>query len=172
MCEKLYNLIISSKNNNCSCLEVLLERFDKLIIKYARLLDYEDAKQDLILHFIKTVKSMKINDSMDSDPILVSYLHKTIKNEYIRLSKAKTKYSFSELNLDIITDSQELEIDYFSELFDKYLTKKESDILTLLFKKGYTVTEVSKLIDISRQAVNQCKNRSLIKLRKNLIDCM
>ncbi len=172
MDERLYNLIVLSKNNNCSCLETLLDKFDKLISKYARLLDYEDAKQDLILHFIKTVKSMKLNNSMNSDPILVSYLHKTLKNEYIRLSKAKAKYSFSELNLDIITDSEEMEFDYFDELFDKYLTNKESNILTLLFKKRYTVTEVSKAMNISRQAVNQCKNRSLLKLRNTLKDCI
>ena len=34
MDERLYNLIVLSKNNNCSCLEILLEKFNKLISKY------------------------------------------------------------------------------------------------------------------------------------------
>ena len=74
--------------------------------------------------------------------------------------------------LDMSVKSVNNSEEYDDELFDKYLTNKESNILTLLFKKGYTVTEVSKAMNISRQAVNQCKNRSLLKLRNTLKDCI
>lgn len=111
---------------------------------------------------------MKLEDNMKNEPILISYLGKSIRNEYIRLSKEKNKYNKVSLNLDINTEDNitEVDFDYVSDLLNKCLTEKETSIMTLLFIKGYKVSDVSEVMHISRQAVNQCKNRSLMKLKE------
>ncbi|CDM70387.1 Hypothetical protein CM240_3270 [Clostridium bornimense] len=131
------------------------------------MLKYEDAKHDLILHFIKVIKNMPLNENMKSEPILISYLSKSIRNEYIRLSKEKSKYNELSLNFDINTENNitEIDFDYVSDLLNECLTEKETSIMSLLYTDGYKVYDVSKVMHISRQTVNQCKNRSLLKLR-------
>lgn len=164
----MYELILSSKNNVYD-LEKLIIRFEKLINKYAYKLKYEDAKQDLILQFIKIVKYMKLNNSMKNEAVLVSYLSKSIRNEYIRLSKQQSKINEVEveLNLDINYKDNiaEIEFDYITELLQKCLTEKEKTIISLIYIDGYKVSDISENMHISRQAVNQCKNRSLKKLK-------
>lgn len=167
MDENLYELILNSRKDGISSLEKLILKFEKLIKKYAYMLKYEDAEQDLILHFIKVIKYMKLNDSMKDEPILISYLSKSIRNEYIRLSKEKNKHNEITLNININTKNAitEFDFDYISDLLNKCLTEKETSIMTLLYIDGYKVSDVSEAMNISRQAVNQCKKRSLSKLR-------
>lgn len=167
MDKNLYNLILENKHGDNSALEELLSRFEKLIKKYAYMLKYEDAQNDLILHFIKVIKNLPLNENMKNEPILISYLNKSIRNEYIRLSKEKNKYNELSLNLDINTENNitEIDFDYVSDLLNKCLTEKETSIMSLLYIDGYKVSDVSKVMHISRQAVNQCKKRSLSKLR-------
>lgn len=171
MDKNLYELILLSRKDDISSLETLILKFQKLIKKYAYMLKYEDAEQDLILHFINVIKSMKLNDSMKNDPILISYLSKSVKNEYIRLSKQKNKLNEVALDININNknNATELDFDYISDLLNKCLTEKETSIMSLLYINGYKVSDVSKVMNISRQAVNQCKNRSLLKLR-NLLE--
>ncbi|CDM70369.1 Hypothetical protein CM240_3252 [Clostridium bornimense] len=170
MSKNIYKLIIDSKNGNSKALETLLDLFKGLLNKYAYFLDYEDAKNDLNLHFIKVIKTMTINESMNADAILVSYLHRSIKHEFLRLSKKKAKENYISLDLDIINESNENDInfDYLPDFIDKYLTAKEASIIKMIYLKDYSVNDVSKIMNTSRQAVNQCKKRSLIKLRNIL----
>ena len=167
MNKNLYDLILEDRKDNNLALEELILRFEKLIKKYAYMLKYEDAQNDLILHFIKVIKNISLNENMKNEPILISYLSKSIRNEYIRLSKEKQKYDNLPLNLEIktVNNLTEIDFDYVSDLLNGCLTKKEKAIMSLIYIDGYKVSDVSKVMHISRQAVNQCKNRSLSKLR-------
>jgi RNA polymerase sigma factor (sigma-70 family) len=49
----------------------------------------------------------------------------------------------------------------------KKLNKKEEDILSLIYLKGYTYDEVAIMYNVSRQAINNTANKCLKKLREN-----
>ena len=79
----------------------MLQRFERLLRKYARLLNYEDAYSDLVVFFLELLLSDNIKGLIGKpDAIIVNYITKAIKNEYIRLSKSmQRKYIlYSDLN--------------------------------------------------------------------------
>lgn len=71
-----------------------------------------------------------------------------------------------ELSLDIEINHEDCEVEF--EVLDifKILTKKEAYIMKLLYVYCLSVSEVADYMKISRQAVNQSKNRSLKKIRE------
>ena len=95
------------------------------------------------------------------------YIAVCLRNEYIRLSKNCTNFT------PIFTPIKEKNIDY-DIILDlekslRKLTKKERSAVLLQVVFGYTSREVGEMLGISSQAVNQCKNRGLTKLRKLVI---
>lgn len=75
------------KGNNNSLLEII-EIFNPIISKYSRLLDKEDTRQDLIIHLIKILNNILIdNKSLVKNKEIIGYIAKSIRNEYIKLSK-------------------------------------------------------------------------------------
>ena len=51
---------------------------------------------------------------------------------------------------------------------DNKLSEREKTILQLFFVDEYSIEEIAQQLSISRQAVNQAKNRALNKIRKAL----
>lgn len=156
----------------------LLELFDKLLKKYARLLGSEDAYEELRLFFFELLEKMKHNDlSSSSDGFAVSYISKSVKNHYIALSKAR-KACRVELFSDI-SEEQMIYIEQISATDDcanislyfpsqNKLSEREVEILYSFFLDGCSIEEIAQRLDISRQAVNQAKNRALNKIRNAL----
>lgn len=101
------------------------------------------------------------NQRLFENRAIVGYIDKSIRNEYIKLSKKRDKIKLNEmeLNLDIEISHENSEAEF--ELLDifKVLTKKEAYIMKLLYVHYLSVTEVADYMKISRQAVNQAKNR-------------
>lgn len=156
------------KGNNNSLLEII-EMFTPLIGKYSRLLDKEDTRQDLIIHLIKVLNNIPINNkSLFKDKEIIGYIARSIRNEYIKLSKKRDKIKLNEieLSLDIEISHEECETEF--EILDmfKILTKKEAYIMKLLYVYYLSVSEVADYMKISRQAVNQSKNRALKKMKE------
>ena len=147
----------------------IIDLFNPILIKYSILLDGEDTKQDLIIHLIKVLNTAKFYDEkLCEDKLIFSYILKAIRHEYIRLSKNKNKISSNEmeLNLDI-----EIAYDGFENEFElldmfKILSEKEAYIIKLIYIYYLSVSEVADYMKISRQAVNQAKNRALKKINK------
>lgn len=139
-----------------------------MISKYSRLLDGEDTKQALSLHLLIVVNKIPVEyDYLKKDNIIVGYISKSIRNEYIRLSKLKNRKDSNEteLKLDIGIDSEKFDSNIeLLDLFNK-LSKKEYKIMKLLYINNLSISEIANLMKISRQAVNQCKNRALNKIR-------
>ncbi len=48
------------------------------------------------------------------------------------------------------------------------VTELQKNILILKFIQNYSETEISNILDVSRQSVNRAKNRALVTLRKYL----
>ena len=78
------------------------------------------------------------------------------------------KYS---LNLEILNDNCRYIESYLDleDLFSK-LTKKQKEVMYLEFLYGYTQTEISRITNLSIQAVSQRRERALVTIRQMLED--
>lgn len=173
----MINEQIAELPNEESCL-ALLHAFDKLLRKYARLLNYEDAYEELRLFFFELIYDMKIRGvGGENDGAIVNYITTAIKNQYIFLSKKRRREectSFSEMSEEQIAFIERATATYSCGQISDYfpskdkLTKHETEILYLLLVYGYSVNEIAHIYKTSRQAVNKSKLRALNKIRKAL----
>lgn len=153
----------------------LLEMFEKLLKKYARQLGTEDAYEDLRLFFFELITKLKGKDiCSDNDGYIVSYITKSVKNQYIAMSKNRNAHKE-----DIFSDISEEQMTYIEQLAatddtvdisvyfpqDNKLTAREYTILHFFFVFGYSIEDIAHHLNISRQAVNQAKNRAISKVR-------
>lgn len=165
----IYDKLIKIRNGDKESLEEIINIINPLISKYARLLDGEDTKQDLIVYLIKLINKIPINkESFFESNAILGYISKAIRNEYIKLSKNidKKRLNEIELNLDMEIGYEDLESEM--EMLDLFniLTEKEAYIMKLIYVYYLSITEVADFMKISRQSVNQTKNRALNKIRK------
>lgn len=164
--------IIKYKKGENDALIKILEVFKPIIKKYSNLLEKEDTEQDLNIHIINVIKKIDINNKdFENDKIIISYISKSIRNEYIRLSKNKSKIINNEKGLDYNLETECFDFFYEIELINllEVLTEKEAYIIKLIYIDLFSVKEVSDYMKISRQAVNQTKNKALKKLKRYLI---
>lgn len=178
---ELYNLIESSQTKKLKSLEKLCEDFSPLIKKYAHFLNYEDAYNDLQLHFIESIYKIPIKNGnfSKSDAYILSYIRKSIYNEYIVLSKResqyKDKYVIVEKYDNIAYKFVSKEKQYFSEdtlyLSDlkEFLSHREMCIFKLKFIENYSDMEIAKMFCVTRQAINKTVNIIKKKLKKYYI---
>lgn len=166
--------LISRLPDEDACVE-LLSRFDPLLRKYSRELNYEDSYEDLRLFFIELV--MKLKDSplvKKGDGYLVNYISASVKHHYIFLSKSSRRLPilFSDISeeqrnhLEYITaqESAPKLSDYFP--VNDLLSEREIAILDMHYVQGYSISEIANLFQISRQAINQSKNKAINKIKK------
>lgn len=154
----------------------MLRRFDRLLKKYARILDYEDAYNDLVLFFIELIQGKGIkNVCKKDDGIIVNYIVTSVRNHSLRVSNGcKLRTS----PLSTLSDEQRYTIeskmsyiqdepitDYWSS---GLLTEAEENVLRLHYEFGYSVSDISEMTKTSRQSVNQTKIRALNKLRNEI----
>lgn len=168
ICEEL----IKYRNGNDASLQKIINTFKPLINKYSRLLDGEDTKQDLTLYLIRVINKISIeNNNFLEDKAIFSYLAKSIRNEYIKLSQKadKKRINEMELNLDVEIGYEEFESEM--ELLDLFnvLTEKEAYVMKLIYVHYLSISEVSDFMKVSRQSINQTKNRALKKLRETYL---
>lgn len=156
----------------------LLEMFDKLLKKYARLLGTEDAYEELRLFFFELLEKLKSKElCSESDGYAVNYISKSVKNQYIAISKARNvrrEDTFSDMSEEqmvyveqIAATDDIMDISSYFPSEDK-LSEREKTILRDFFVYEFSIEEIAQKLNISRQAVNQAKNRALSKIRKAL----
>lgn len=141
----------------------IINKFNPLIKKYSRKLNYDGADTDLIITFIETVYKMPLTNSNDS--CIVNYINKSITNKYIFLSKvnAQIKHSEKALELYNLEDKNNIYIEdsiLIRSSLDK-LSNIEKKILIEEYIKDYAETKIAKELKVSRQAVNKTKNKAL-----------
>jgi RNA polymerase sigma factor (sigma-70 family) len=171
---ELYTLIKESQSGNKETLMQVINKFIPLIKKYARKLNYEDADTDLIIAFIKIVYFLPVNENTKEDKIIVSYIAKGIRNEYIRLSKKIYEIYKREMPLDenIYTKGREDGIEdriLLNNLLDK-LPPAQKKVIKEIYIKNNTESYVAHKLNTSRQAVCNSKRRALNNLKKQLSD--
>lgn len=175
----MINELISKFPDEDAFLSLLLT-FDKLLKKYAKMLEYEDAYEELRLFLIELIYDIKRKEAgSKNDGAVVRYISTAVKNKYIALSKKKKMedaYNFSNLSDEqiavwerITATEDRTDISYYFPIRDG-LTDHEREILHLLIDCGYTANEIAVKYKISRQAVNKTKLRALNKIRKALCE--
>ena len=167
--EFIFKIIDVKKNNKDESMLDILAIFDNIINKYSRKLNGEDTKQDLYIFLIKLINNIdELSIVNYEDKQVLSYFSKSLKNEYIRLSKKNDRrknnedyncedrvwgYNFIESNIEVVDSI-------------KNLNNYEKKIIKMVVLNGYSVSEVAKKTGKSRQAISQVKNRAISKLKK------
>lgn len=163
----LCEIIQSCKDGNEEDVIFILNKFDPLINKYSRLLEYEDTKQELSLTLIKVLQRIRIDKgNFREDKYIISYINKSIINRFIALSRQLSKVSRYESEADInliYVDDDENVLEMYDLLKD--FTEIERKVIILKYMYMMKDCEIVILNNISRQAVNQAKNRAISKLR-------
>lgn len=101
----------AQKGDEKSVLEMIAQ-FECLLTRYAHLLKYEDALNDLTLDFIVLLK--QVNTSIfagKSDGVVVNYIAQTIKHSYIRRSKQRAKVNSMETLFEDLSEGQRYHVE-------------------------------------------------------------
>lgn len=172
MATSLIEQFSAAQQNNQMELQALIKQFEPLLQKYAYQLEYEDGKSDLVVFMIKFIQTVNLN-KFEADAQLTAYLKVSVKHEFYHLLKKYRKRLYSEQpteHKDLEKLQQNATIDANSDFnidisWPKKFTKKEQDILYLHYGLDYSIAEIATMQHISRQAVNQLKNRALKKIK-------
>lgn len=151
-------------------LQELIEQFNPLLKKYSCKSEFEDMLQDLTVFFIQLLDKIPLNE-LKEDKYILSYISKSVKNKHINLINISIKknsyleyFDFIDIKKNV---NDEFDIIDTFDLLSK-LNKREFLIIHSLFFKEMSANEIAKSLNISRQAVNQIKLKSLNKLKKEL----
>ncbi|WMJ77307.1 MULTISPECIES: hypothetical protein [unclassified Sedimentibacter] len=172
MKQPLYELILNAvKNNEEKSKLLILEKFRNSIDYYARKLNYYCAKTDLIIFMLTLINKLNLEKFKNfEERTAVKYIQISIKHEYIRLSKKNSYINSHEvlINTDIIDyiDKYKEELPSEGSEFINYMAENlvgNQKKVFLYSLNGYSNTEISKLIGISKQAVGKIKKRIALK---------
>ena len=138
--------------------------FEKLIYHYSKKLNLEDARQELTVFLIELL--YKIDFSLNDG--IKKYVAVCLRNKYITLSKQNQR------NVDLI-EKLSINCDTYSDfhgdlvLLKELISKlpiKQREVIIYRYIYNYSDVEISKIMNVSRQAVNRLKNRALNSLRE------
>ena len=161
-------------------MESLISKFEPLINKYSRLLNTEDAKNELVLDFIVLIQAIHLEQLYSlSDAYAVGCISKAVKFAYIKHSKKlaeeRDNVSFiADLNEGLKSRMSTNKDDFSALIANSYLfdspaiNECEKSILKMIFINGYSAAEIARIEHITRQAVNQMKKRALEKLQQEI----
>ncbi|WP_238918198.1 sigma factor-like helix-turn-helix DNA-binding protein [Clostridium sp. YIM B02555] len=170
MDKSIYETIIEyQKNYNNEYVDNIIGIFSNQINKYARLLDGDDTKQTLLIFLIEVIRKLNMNNEyLKNEKVLLSYISKSLRHKYIKLSKEKNILNLeTELNYDIEIKSNEslTDLTIYSDILTE-LNYKEREIIKLIYIYGYSAKEIAEFKHKSRQAINQTKKRALNKIKE------
>ena len=136
----------------------LVERFQPTIRANARKLNREDGKEEMTLAFLEILESMNLEKLRSrEDGVIVSYFKNALRHAYCHKVEESIKQPSVAFSIDN-TEEQEREAvlaqdgwntagkdRYFFILFEgcSELTKKEKEVLTLIYYAGYSATEIA-----------------------------
>ena len=173
----LCDQIALAQSGDKSSMLALIEQFKPLITKYAKLLNTEDAFEEMRLVFIELIMELKLDKLRSrSDGVIVAYITKTIRTRYIAKNRRR-ELEGNTVYWDDLDESLRRKLEPSNPLFSAeedfikaippgVLNEKEMDIITMIYLYGYTAAEVARERNITRQAVNQIKLRALKRLKK------
>ncbi len=139
----------------------------------------EDAVQEALIKLHQNSDKIDNIDAKDSQ----NYIYTVVRNEALTIKRKEDKRKYYETNVQYFMESQvsnikgQLDIDAFcneygfdqdiSEVLES-LSRSDRGILDDKYCFGYTFTEISKIMDMERDAVYKRHKRALDKLREVL----
>ncbi len=175
----LIDQIRSAQAGNQDEMLFLIRKFSGLLKKYGRKLRYEDAEYDLtadLIELVRTCQFEKLNNS--SDGAIVNFLARSVYRFYLKRLQVLLEKTPSEVAIEDLTPAQkdhlsaqiavENETSISFLIPESQLTQKEIYVLTAVYEKGYSVSKLAEILQVSRQNVNQIKKRAEKKLREKL----
>lgn len=172
MCNvELYPLIYKYQKGNVTVFDAIYKVFENLIIHYSRHLPFEDTIQELNVFLVELLYQIPLDKFVPDESIsLKKYISTSIRNKYISLSKQKQLQNslFVEYCEDIAGYNPPFEDNLILSEVLLLLTKKQNQVIVYKYFYGYSDSEISTYLHISRQAVNRLKTRGLLELKKLL----
>lgn len=171
----LWEIISKCKENDNDSFSLLCEKFNPLLRKYSRLLEYEDAYEDLLYCFIICIYKIPIYEEniKNNDIAILAYIKTAIKNQYIYLSKKNLENKKRYLNYDNVmaqqpdnTSSINLNSKIFLWDLKNTLNTKEINLVYLKYYLQYSDKEIADLYNVSRQAINKRLKTIINKIKK------
>lgn len=166
---KFYDLIHKYRSNDNDIFVEIINEFDPLLNKYQRNGSYEDIKSDLTVFMFSLLSKIPLdNYDLKDDKNMISYIHKSLNHRYIYLNK---KYS------NVINKERDLEINYIGTYYDdsynnvlledmsSCLTELEKNIINKIYILGFNETDISRMNNVTRQAINRTHKRALNKIK-------
>ena len=173
-CE-LWRLIELSQAGDSECTLQLVSQFSPLLKKYSRRLRVEDSYEILQSCLLELIARMDIKRlSCCTNGVIIKYIEKTLLHQYIALSRDARKITtvltedLSEhdfFEYDLRFSNKDEYISLLLRDMQSVLSPTEYRILFSLFIKQYSVSETALQLNVTRQSVNQTKNRALRKLK-------
>ena len=155
------------KEPNKDNILLLIEKFKPLLNKYARLLNYEDAYQDLVVFFIAMIKEFP---SIENEGKIVNYIGKCVRNEYIRLGIKRRRIISLEVELNDNEVGESIDIDVLIDLYNALdrLSERQKFIVIENVVNSKSDCMIGKELGLSRKTVNGDKIKAMYKLKKFL----
>ena len=159
-------------------LDSLLLQFDPLLQKYARMLGYQEAYEELyhaLLILLLELDIRKLDNP--SDGAAVNYIRHSVYHRYIALSRRRRQYVKNYAPFDACAEREVAsrpeaerendELKFIERDFLRcFLKEDEYEVILLHYVDGYTIREIARMKHITRQAINHKKLKALEKLRK------
>ena len=87
----IYKNIKEYKNGNKEIFREIINVFNPLINKLSKSVNWEDTRQDLLLHLLEIINKLPEENKFEDDRAIFAYISKALKYEYIKLSKKNDK---------------------------------------------------------------------------------
>lgn len=172
----LYETIDRAQNGDKEAMQKLVDQFTPLMRNRANKLGYEDAYENICLYFIELIYFMKLEKiRLKEDGGITSYINASVDNFYNKEMKKRDKWK-KEIVISALPAEQEYYVekkmskedkaDIFMELnIAEKLAPYEYKIIYMIYIEGYSVAEIARGANKTRQAVNQLKKRVLKKIK-------
>lgn len=178
--KNLKRKVLSAQSGDEQAMMDIISLFEPIISKYYVLMHFdEDFKSEITMHLIELINSMDFTKfRIMNDGAIINFIKTSIHRKYILLSKFKNKILNHEIcceyNDSLGYDEEDYEFQSIlddllvDEMLNCYLTNKEYVCFSMMVVKGFSASQVSKHLGLSRQAINNTKNRSIKRLKANI----
>lgn len=169
--QSLKDIIKNSLNGDINAQDCLIKRFNAKLWKLSYQIDKENAEdiyQDLALFLFKLLSKLSLNKFTEGG--LVNYINISLNHEMIHIRNkiyAKNKNEIPLLDEEPMLENPYhiIEINLLLKAIKSYLKKDEWDLLIALVILNIPVTKLSKIYNVSIQAIYQKRKRIQQKIK-------
>ncbi|MHC1723439.1 MAG: RNA polymerase sigma factor [Aminipila sp.] len=166
--KSLLEVLKLANGGNQEAICYFIKKFQLLIRKYARQLNYDCAETDLIIYLLEFIKKMDIEKICKlSEGEIVNYIIRLLRNKKIDIYR-KNCLAIEEIHTEeerYIENELEIEDQMDLNQLINTLPDKHRTVIVSKYIYGYSDAEIGTSLGISRQAVNKLKNKALKNLR-------